>query len=77
MALQAENLALRRSSQHGNPDSGANLFDRIDPEMTEALATEKKMRREIEKELKIQVRNSEGNLSIAFDQKTFPHCRCR
>lgn len=57
MALQAENLALRRSSQHGHSDA-SHLFDRIDPEMAEALATEKKKRREIERELEIQVTKS-------------------
>ncbi|XP_055588330.1 protein RUFY3 isoform X2 [Uranotaenia lowii] len=56
LALQAENAALRRASQHGQPlDDKANVLDRFDPEMAEALAEERKKRQEIEKELDLQV----------------------
>lgn len=55
MALKAENMALRRSSQHGNSDNSDNFLDRFDPEMTEILTIEKKKRREVERELEIQV----------------------
>ncbi|XP_062538288.1 protein RUFY3-like [Armigeres subalbatus] len=56
MALQAENAALRRASQHGQPlDDKTNVLDRFDPEMAEALAEERKKRQEIEKELNLQV----------------------
>lgn len=56
MALQAENAALRRASQHGQPlDDKTNVLDRFDPEMAEALAEERKKRQEIEKELTLQV----------------------
>lgn len=64
MALQAENLALRQHSQHqaqsndtisNHSSSNINIHDRIDPEMAEALADEKKKRIEIEKELDLQV----------------------
>lgn len=58
MALQAENAALRRASQHGQPlDDKTNVLDRFDPEMAEALAEERKKRQEIEKELNLQVLN--------------------
>lgn len=56
MALQAENAALRRASQHGQPlDDKTNVLDRFDPEMAEALAEERKKRQEIEKELNLQI----------------------
>ncbi|XP_049534963.1 RUN and FYVE domain-containing protein 2 isoform X2 [Anopheles darlingi] len=56
MALQAENSALRRASQHGHPiEDKTNVLDRFDPEMAETLAEERKKRQEIEKELDLQV----------------------
>uniref|UniRef100_A0AAG5CW95 RUN and FYVE domain-containing protein 2 n=1 Tax=Anopheles atroparvus TaxID=41427 RepID=A0AAG5CW95_ANOAO len=56
MALQAENAALRRASQHGHPiEDKTNVLDRFDPEMAETLAEERKKRQEIEKELDLQV----------------------
>lgn len=62
LALQAENLALRRSAQHGSNETRNenpnNVLDQIDPEMAQALATEKKKRLDIERELELQVWNS-------------------
>ncbi|XP_055323880.1 RUN and FYVE domain-containing protein 2 isoform X3 [Sitodiplosis mosellana] len=58
MALQAENAALRRSAQSGNEsrnENPNNVLDHIDPEMAQALATEKKKRLDIERELELQV----------------------
>ncbi|XP_053686720.1 RUN and FYVE domain-containing protein 2 [Sabethes cyaneus] len=56
LALQAENAALRRASQHGQPlDDKTNVLDRFDPEMAEALAEERKKRQDVEKELDLQV----------------------
>lgn len=59
LALQAENLALRRSAQPNQNESQNenrnNVLDHIDPEMAQALATEKKKRLDIERELEIQV----------------------
>lgn len=56
LALQAENLALRQSKQeNSNTPSHVNIHDRIDPEMAEALADEKRKRIEYEKELDLQV----------------------
>lgn len=56
LALQAENAALRRASQHGQPlEDKTNVLDRFDPEMAEALAEERKKRQDIEKELDLQV----------------------
>ncbi|XP_055615049.1 protein RUFY3 isoform X2 [Toxorhynchites rutilus septentrionalis] len=56
LALQAENAALRRVSQHGQQlDDKTNVLDRFDPEMAEALAEERKKRQEAEKELELQV----------------------
>ncbi|XP_058813532.1 RUN and FYVE domain-containing protein 2 isoform X5 [Topomyia yanbarensis] len=56
LALQAENAALRRASQHGHPlDDKSNVLDRFDPEMAEALAEERKKRQELEKELDLQI----------------------
>ncbi|XP_052867530.1 RUN and FYVE domain-containing protein 2-like [Anopheles cruzii] len=56
MALQAENSALRRASQHGHPiEDKTNVLDRFDPEMAETLAEERKKRQEVEKELDLQV----------------------
>lgn len=60
LALQAENLALRRTAQQGNNDgrndNPNNVLDHIDPEMAQALTTEKKKRLDIERELELQVR---------------------
>lgn len=61
LALQAENLALRRNVQQPsrNNDSGndnsKNVLDHIDPEMAEALASERKKRQDVERELELQV----------------------
>lgn len=58
LALQAENLALRRTAQHGNEtahDNRNNVLDHIDPEMAETLTAERKKRHEVERELEIQV----------------------
>lgn len=59
MALQAENLALRRNAQNsaGPAKNGNvnNVLDHIDPEMVEALAVEKKNRMDVERELELQV----------------------
>lgn len=59
LALQAENLALRRTAQQGNTDvrneNMSNVLDQIDPEMAHALATEKKKRLDMERELELQV----------------------
>jgi len=56
LSLQAENAALRQN-QNANQQivDRANVLDRIDPEMAEALADEKKKRQEIERELELQV----------------------
>lgn len=60
LALQAENLALRRntgSSRSDGPsnDNPHNVLDQFDPEMAAALTTEKKKRQEVERELELQV----------------------
>ena len=61
LALQAENSALRQSSsseignRNNTPADNAKLHDRIDPEMAELIAEEKKKRYELEKELDLQV----------------------
>lgn len=59
LALQAENLALRRNAQQGNTDvrheNTSNVLDQIDPEMAQAMATEKKKRLDVERELELQV----------------------
>jgi predicted RNase H-like nuclease (RuvC/YqgF family) len=56
MSLQAENAALRQAAHGGQPlPDNANVLDRFDPEMAEALAEERKKRQEIEKELDLQV----------------------
>lgn len=59
MALQAENLAMRQK-HHPGPETQNGLNDgdineRIDPEMAEALADERKKKYELEKELDLQV----------------------
>lgn len=60
LALQAENLALRRSAGNARNDGASNdnpnnVLDQIDPEMAEALSTERKKRLEVERELELQV----------------------
>lgn len=59
LALQAENLALRRTAQQGNTDvrnqNASNVLDQIDPEVAQAMATEKKKRLDVERELELQV----------------------
>lgn len=60
LALQAENLALRRSAQqcginNSRNDNQNNILDQIDPEMVETLAAEKKKRHDVERELELQV----------------------
>lgn len=59
LALQAENLALRRNAQHGSNevrnDNPNNVLDHIDPEMAQALSAEKKKRLDAERELELQV----------------------
>lgn len=56
LSLQAENAALRQN-QNANQQivDRANVLDRIDPEMAEALADEKKKRQDVERELELQV----------------------
>lgn len=60
LALQAENLALRRNAQSGNNEpkheNPNNVLDHIDPEMAQALSTEKKKRLDLERELELQVK---------------------
>lgn len=58
MALQAENLALRRTAQSGSgmpANNNANVLDHVDPEMAAALALEKKKRQDTQRELELQV----------------------
>lgn len=59
LALQAENLGLRRNAQPANNearnDNPNNVLDHIDPEMAQALTTEKKKRLDTERELELQV----------------------
>lgn len=71
LALQAENAALRRASQHGQPlEDKTNVLDRFDPEMAEALAEERKKRQEIEKELDLQVSlKSETDMAMKLLEK--------
>lgn len=62
LALQAENLALRRNAQAGcnevRNDNSNNVLDHIDPEMAQALSAEKKKRMDAERELELQVWNN-------------------
>lgn len=63
MALQAENLALRRNApNHGPQNSHANVLDHVDPEMAAALTSEKKKRQDAERELDLQVTMFECSL---------------
>lgn len=56
LSLQAENAGLR---QHQNSNrqiaDNANVLDRFDPEMAEALAEERRKRQDTERELELQV----------------------
>jgi RUN and FYVE domain-containing protein 1/2 len=56
LTLQAENGALRQSTTNRPqiPDN-TNVLDKIDPEMAETLATERRKRVELENELELQV----------------------
>lgn len=58
LALQAENLALRRNAQQpaANNDHPNNVLDHIDPEMAEALSAERRKRHDAERELELQVK---------------------
>lgn len=61
MALQAENMGLRRNSNSGSNlqitshDGDSNILEKFDAELAESLADERKKRQEIEKELELQV----------------------
>lgn len=62
MALQAENLAMRQqhhTSAHANNGgysaNDAHMQERLDAEMSEALAAERRKRHEVERELDLQV----------------------
>jgi len=52
LQLQAENAALRKA---GPATQVCDVSDRVDPEMAEALAEEKRKRQELEKELELQL----------------------
>ena len=59
LTLQAENAALRQT-QNSNQQQiqiaeRANVHDRIDPEMAETLAEERKKRQDLERELELRV----------------------
>lgn len=57
LTLQAENGALRQSQSTNRPQipDNTNVLDKIDPEMAETLATERRKRSELENELELQV----------------------
>ncbi|KAG5672962.1 hypothetical protein PVAND_003049 [Polypedilum vanderplanki] len=57
LTLQAENSALRQNQNAANQQivDRANVLDRVDPEMAETLADERKKRQEVERELELQV----------------------
>lgn len=56
LTLQAENAAMRQNQNVNNQIvDRANVLDRIDPEMAETLADERKKRQEVERELELQV----------------------
>lgn len=57
LTLQAENGALRQNQNAANQQivDRANVLDRVDPEMAETLADERKKRQEVERELELQV----------------------
>lgn len=60
LALQAENAALRKaaadphSSNHHPHSENLHAQDKVDPEMAEALAEERRKRAELERELDLQ-----------------------
>lgn len=54
LSLQAENGALRQTPNRQLVDN-ANVLDRIDPEMAETLAEERRKRQDAERELELQV----------------------
>jgi RUN and FYVE domain-containing protein 1 len=56
LTLQAENSGLRQN-QNANQQivDRANVLDRVDPEMAETLADERKKRQDVERELELQV----------------------
>lgn len=54
LSLQAENGALRQNPNKQIVDN-ANVLDRIDPEMAETLASERRRRQDLERELELQV----------------------
>lgn len=68
LALQAENLALRRNAQAGSNevrnDNSHNVLDHIDPEMAQALSAEKKKRMDAEREIELQVWNNAFVLTL-------------
>lgn len=73
LTLQAENAALRTAAQHP-PQliDNANVLDRIDPEMAETLAEERKRRSDIEKELELQVNELNfGNENFLLNEMKF------
>lgn len=57
LALQAENLALRRSAQQpaANIEHPNNVLDHIGADMAEAMTIERKKRHDVERELELQV----------------------
>lgn len=57
LTLQAENAALQKTQNSNQQQIAdrANVLDRIDPEMAETLAEEKKKRQDLERELELQV----------------------
>lgn len=56
LTLQAENGALRQSTTNRPPiPDNTNVLDKIDPEMAETLASERRKRSELENELELQV----------------------
>lgn len=81
MALQAENLALRRNVQQSSHEvkheNSNNVLDQIDPEVAQALATEKKKRVDVERELELQVYIffflERGGVQLPNHTK---HCNC-
>lgn len=57
LALQAENAALRKGAAEGNQSTQhcEVAKDRVDPDMAEALAEERRKKFALEKELDLQV----------------------
>lgn len=79
MALQAENLALRRSAQSGSnasANNNPNVHDHIDAEMAQVLSVEKKKRHDIERELELQVNTSNSlGLFVGWILSYKTYCR--